>query len=131
MSPKIFNYSTPVLAVFAIAAMAGVSSRAAPASSAPPPAFANCVACHSVSADGRSGMGPNLRGIIGRKAGTAKGFTGYSAAMKRSNITWSPAELNAFLAAPAKRVPNNAMPYPGTSDPAKRAAIVKYLQTLR
>lgn len=131
MPRKTLSLGGLLLAAFAAAMMPGIPTRASPAGSSPPAAFAGCAGCHSVSADGQSGMGPNLRGIVGRKAGTVKGFAGYSAAMKRSNITWSPAELDSFLAAPAKRVPNNSMPYPSTSDPTRRAAIIRYLQTLR
>lgn len=116
-----------LLAALAAAASAGP----APARAAPPPAFAACAGCHPVSADRMHGMGPNLRGVVGRKAGAAAGFAGYSPALKRSGITWSAAELDAFLADPGRRLPNTSMIFPGVPKAADRAAIIAHLQSLR
>lgn len=88
--------------------------------------FAACVACHSVSADGVSTIGPNLHGIVGRKAGAAKDF-GYSAAMKASNITWTAAELDQFLANPAAKIPGTLMTVGIVSDANDRRAVIAYL----
>src|ERR1700733_13806964 len=76
----------------------------------PPPQFAICAVCHTTSADGANSMGPNLRGVVGRKAGTAPGFQ-YSQAMKGSGIRWSPQELNAFLTDVTAKVPGTLMPF--------------------
>ena len=108
---------------------APIATLSAAAASAPP-GFAVCAACHTTSEDGANGMGPNLRGIVGRKAGTLRSFK-YSAAMAKSGIIWSPAELDAFLTAPRKRIPNINMAYFGIPDPAKRKAIISYLGTLK
>jgi cytochrome c len=75
-------------------------------------------------------MGPNLFGVVGRKAGTYPGFS-YSSAMKTSGIVWTRAKLDAFLAATQKVVPGNAMPIVGIADPGQRADIVAYLATLK
>lgn len=95
-----------------------------------PPAFATCAVCHSTTKGAPSGMGPNLRGVIGRKAGSLPGFN-YSAAMKNSGLKWTPAELDAFLAAPRKKVPGTIMAFPGIGDAAKRKQIIDYLSTLK
>jgi cytochrome c len=93
-----------------------------------PAAFAPCAACHSV--DGASGLGPSLKGVMGRKAGAASGFT-FSPAMKRSGITWDDKTLDAFLADPQKAVPGNTMPFPGVPDASQRTEIIKYLNTVK
>ena len=36
--------------------------------------FNQCRACHNADAGGRNGVGPNLHGIVGRKAGIIEGF---------------------------------------------------------
>lgn len=73
-------------------------------------------------------VGPNLYGIVGRKAGAAA--YPYSPAMKSSAIVWTPEKLDRFLAAPGKLVPGTKMPIavPGAAD---RQAIIAYLKTLR
>jgi cytochrome c len=86
---------------------------------------ARCNVCHSPEA----GQGPDLTGVVGRKAGTAAGFPA-SAALKGSGIVWTPADLDAFLADPSKRVPGTAMPNPYVNA-ADRGDIVAYLATLK
>jgi cytochrome c2 len=88
--------------------------------------FVECAACHSVE-PGVNNVGPSLSGIIGRKAGSLDEFR-YSAAMRRSGITWSPQELDVFIADPQKRVPANRMPYAGLPDADARADLIAYLQ---
>ncbi len=91
-------------------------------------AFGACRACHAVE-KGKTGIGPSLYGVVGRKAGTLPGFT-YSKAMAGSGLTWDEAALDAFVAAPQAKVPGTRMPYGGLKDAAKRKAIIDYLKTL-
>jgi cytochrome c len=103
---------------------------AASAQTTPPPAFQACAACHTISADRANGMGPNLRGVYGRRAAAVRGFN-YSNAMKRSGITWTSKELDAFIANPRTKVPGNSMAYVGMKDEAKRAQVIIYLKSLK
>lgn len=127
--------------VIVLAAVAGITvisgsglpeagAGAAFAQTTPPPAFQACAACHTVSADRANGMGPNLRGIFGKRAAAARGFN-YSNAMKRSRITWTANELDAFIATPRAKVPGNSMTYLGMKDAAQRAQVVSYLKALK
>jgi len=95
---------------------------------APPAAFAACSACHS--ADGANGVGPTLKGVYGRKSGTASGFT-YSRAMRSAGLTWDEKSLDSFLADPQKAVPGNHMPFPGVPDAKQRADVIDYLKTVK
>lgn len=94
-----------------------------------PPAFGGCRACHSVQKDGKSGLGPNLYGVAGRTAGTLPGFT-YSPALKASKLRLDDQALDDYLTSPIKKVPGSRMPII-TPDPAKRAAIIAYLKSLK
>ncbi len=75
-------------------------------------------------------MGPNLRGVVGRKAGTLPGFA-YSKALRDSGIVWTGEELNKFLESPRKSVANTSMMYNGEPDPVKREEIINYLGSLK
>ena len=89
-------------------------------------AFENCRACHA--ADGAANeVGPGLRGVFGRKAGERDDFR-YSPALKRSDITWTPQTMDAFLADPQKAIPANRMPYAGMPDARERADLIVYMQ---
>ena len=92
--------------------------------------FNRCSICHSNAKGAPNRLGPNLFGVVGRKAGTYPGFS-YSAAMKRAGFVWAPAKLMDYLTAPQKVVPGNNMPFAGIADAKQRADIVAYLATLK
>ena len=92
--------------------------------------FAQCAACHKADASGKSTIGPNLWKIVGRPAGTLAGFN-YSPAMKGAKRAWTEANLDTYLAAPAKAVPGNRMPFAGLKDATARANVIAYLKTLK
>ena len=111
-----------------VGSLAGALSTAAFAAKAPPAAYTTCAACHAPA--GGHGIGPSLAGVLGRKAGTLAGFR-YSRAMRDSGIKWNAKMLNRYIENPQKVVPGNRMPFAGLEDSAQRAAIVRYLSTLR
>ncbi|MEO8309483.1 MAG: c-type cytochrome [Pseudomonadota bacterium] len=90
-----------------------------------------CGICHSSSKEpGGPVIGPNLAGVVGRKAGTAKDFPNYTAALKAYNVTWNARTLDEFLVNPAAKVPGTlmAMPVPDAKD---RADVIAYLASLK
>ncbi|MDB5688632.1 MAG: class cytochrome c [Sphingomonas bacterium] len=112
-------------------AMAGIAAQPAAAAPAPkPPAFAVCGVCHKVAAGEKSGIGPNLWGVAGRKAGTVPGYT-YSPAMKASKITWTRDKIATYISDPKKMVPGTKMIYVGQKDPKVAAAIADYVSSLK
>lgn len=92
--------------------------------------FNRCAICHSNTKGGPNKLGPNLFGVVGRRAGTYPGYS-YSAAMKRAGFVWTPARLSDYLTSPQKLVPGNNMPFAGIADAKQRADIVAYLATLK
>ena len=59
----------------------------------------NCASCHALAtgASEKGKKGPNLVGIIGRKAGTVEGFTKYKA-MKGADFVWTDELMDEWIA---------------------------------
>ena len=91
--------------------------------------FRACIACHTVE-PGRHLTGPSLGSLFGRKAGSARGFLRYSDALQISGIVWNEQTLDAWLADPARLVPENDMAFPGIKDPQARQDLIAYLKTV-
>ena len=89
-------------------------------------AFAACTTCHSVEKGEASSIGPNLYGVVGRKAGSKEDFK-YSEAMAASSLTWDAATLDSFLANPTAKVPGTTMLAGVVPSEERRAAIIAYL----
>jgi len=92
--------------------------------------FNQCRACHTVEAGGRNGVGPNLHGVIDRKAASVAGFN-YSPAMKQKGEqgwVWSEANLRAYLANPKEAVPGNRMAFPGLRNEQQINDLIAYLK---
>jgi len=89
-----------------------------------------CGICHSVQETGGPTQGPNLVGVVGRKAGSEPEFPMYSPALKASGITWNEKSLDKFLSNPMEKVPGTLMPME-IDDDKTRADVVAYLATLK
>jgi cytochrome c len=86
--------------------------------------FQTCAACHSEKPDA---IGPSLRGVFGRKAGSLDDFR-YSNAMMRANITWDEANLREYIKDPQAKVKGNRMPFAGLNDPKDVDDVIAYLK---
>ena len=90
-------------------------------------AFRACAACHSVEAN-RNMTGPSLAEIWERKAGSVSSFSGYSDAMKSSDVIWNEKTLDGYLENPAQFMPGNHMTFPGIPDEKVRKGIIAFLK---
>ncbi len=107
---------TAVLASSAVAAQAQSAARGQTLFEA------RCVACHSLD-DNR--VGPALRTVLGRKAGTAPNYE-YSPALASAAHRWNRPLLLAWLSDPEKLIPGQRMGY-RVEDAADREDLVAFL----
>jgi cytochrome c len=89
--------------------------------------FVACAACHTEKPDG---VGPNLKGVYGRKSAALDDFR-YSNPMKRANLVWDAENLRAYLIDPQAKVKGNRMPFGGVANPQEADDLVAYLATYK
>lgn len=90
--------------------------------------FAKCKACHKV--DGADGTGPHLNGVVDRAKASVAGF-GYSDAIKAMAAeSWTPENLDHFLANPKGYMPGTKMSFAGLPKVQDRANLIAWLATL-
>jgi cytochrome c len=90
--------------------------------------FLRCSSCHDISSGPSPKIGPNLKDVVGRRAGSLPGYT-YSSAMKAQTFVWDPEHLNLWLQNPSALVPGTAMAFAGLPSETDRQAVIAYLQT--
>jgi cytochrome c len=83
--------------------------------------------CHAVGPGAANKTGPELNGVIGRKAGSAPGYN-YSDANKNSGITWDEATFTKYIANPKGVVPGTKMTFAGLKNDADIANLIAYLK---
>ncbi|MEM1197114.1 MAG: c-type cytochrome [Pseudomonadota bacterium] len=91
-------------------------------------AFQACSGCHNAEAGAPSMAGPNLHGVVGRKAGALDDYA-YSDALASSDFVWDIATLDRFLSNPAGYIEGTSMVAGAVRDGESRAAIVAYLSS--
>jgi cytochrome c len=116
----------------ALALLAGTATVANAAGDATDGAqvFKRCAICHTTAKGGPNLIGPNLFGIVGTKAASRSGYS-YSAALKKSGLTWTPETMDKWITSPARLVPGTKMAFAGIPKPEDRANVIAYLATLK
>jgi cytochrome c len=94
--------------------------------------FARCIACHSLEERGPT-PGPNLIGIVGRKAAALPGFE-YSPALVeagRRGLVWTADALDRYLADTEAFLPGSVMGYLSLPNATDRRALIDLLEAAR
>ena len=89
--------------------------------------FATCKACHQIGEGAKNAIGPELNGVVGRKAGSVAGYS-YSDANKNSGITWDESNLAEYLKDPKVKVPGTKMIFAGIKDEKKVQDLIAFLK---
>ena len=91
--------------------------------------FNQCRACHTIDKGGRNGVGPNLWGIVGRKAASIEGFR-YSSSMRtvaEGGHVWTIENLTAYITNPKSVVPQGSMAFAGLRNEQQLKDLLAYL----
>jgi cytochrome c len=88
-----------------------------------------CQACHTFVKEGAVKSGPPLYGVVERRIASIQGFA-YSDALEAKSGNWTFEALDRFLANPRSYANGTKMSFAGERDPAKRADIIAYLDSL-
>jgi len=111
----------------AFALLLPVAAQAEGDAAAGEKAFAPCKSCHNFE---KNGVGPQLKGIVGEKAGQGRDGYAFSEPLKNSGITWDEANLKEWLIGPASnKVKGTKMAYPGLKDDKKVEDVIAYLKS--
>ena len=96
-------------------------------------AFAKCGICHQVGPGAKTLVGPELNGIVGRKAASIADYP-YSAGMKKlgaDGFVWTEENIDKWITDPKAMIPDSpmALAFAGVPDAGERADIIAYLKT--
>lgn len=95
--------------------------------------FKKCAACHRIGEGAKNLVGPQLNGLVGRKAGTVEGFN-YSEANKKAatdGLVWTEEVLLKYLENPVAFMPGTKMSFAGVKDETDRKDVIAYLKKFK
>ncbi len=119
--------------VAACASLPGLAAAESGNAEAGQRVFNQCRACHTVNEGGRNGVGPNLFGIVGRRAASIEGFR-YSANLRElaeGGLVWNEDRLRAYVANPKAVVPRGSMSFAGLRNETQVNDLIAYLSTVK
>jgi cytochrome c len=117
--------TTIILTFAALTALPGVA--AAQDVAAGEKVFAKCKVCHQVGETAKNLVGPELNGVIGRKAGSVTGYN-YTDANKNSGLTWDEATMKEYLKNPKAKIPGTKMIFAGLPKDQDIEDLIAYLK---
>jgi len=121
----------PAPIAFALACLTTAAYAAGDAAKGKAAFERQCLICHTNEKDGENRFGPNLFGIIGKKAGSVPGYAYTNAFKTRANWEWTEDAIGGWMMFPSTMVPGTAMGvFQGIAE-KDRDDLVAYLGTLK
>lgn len=109
--------------------LAQISSATAQDAAAGEKIFSKCKVCHIIDGD-KHKVGPSLKGIFGRTAGTAEGFK-FSTAMidaGKGGLIWDDANMQPYLKDPKGTIKGTKMAFAGLKKDDEIANVIAYMK---
>jgi cytochrome c len=95
--------------------------------------FAKCALCHQIGPGAHTLVGPELNGVVGRKAASIADYPMYSDGMRtlgELGVVWTAENLDKWITNPKAMLPDSSMSlFPGVPDASDRANVIAYLKT--
>ena len=131
------NESILVVSALAAVVVLGAGPARAGDAAAGEKVWKKCFACHTIDGGKSKKMGPDLKGVVGRKAGAVDHkYTDGFMKLVATGMVWDDANLDAYLIDPTKFVQEKSGDPAGTSKMAlkipnekDRADVIAYLKT--
>lgn len=119
----------PAAAALAVGALIGGTAMAQDAENGEK-IFRQCRACHQIGDGAKNLVGPQLNGIVGRKAGTVENYkySNFNQEAGAKGLVWTEEELLKYLEAPMKYMPGTRMAFAGLKDEQQRMDVIAYLK---
>jgi cytochrome c len=94
--------------------------------------FYRCQACHNISlTQTEVKPGPNLFGILGKKAASDENYGNYSKALKEADFIWDEEGLETWFKNPNAFLPGNTMAFSGVMRQVDRDDLIAYIRALK
>ena len=117
MGPRYEVRHHPIKLALVLASLSAATAEAADIAKGQAAYVRQCAICHTIDKGGDNRLGPNLFGIVGKRAGTVPGFKYTNAFRTTATFEWNEGLLGPWIALPSVVVPGTAMgTFPGVSD---------------
>jgi cytochrome c len=117
------------LAISAVALLVSVGAASAQDAANGEKVFNKCKACHAIGEGATNKVGPQLNGVIGRKAAAVDGYA-YSPALKKAadeGLVLTEENIAKWVAGPKAFVPGNKMSFVGLQKEEEVKDVIAYL----
>ena len=118
-----------VVAIASALLLSSAAGAAAQDAAAGEKVFNKCKACHAVGEGATNKVGPQLNGVVGRKAASVEGYT-YSPALKKASdegLVLTEENIAKWVAGPKAFLPGNKMSFVGLPKEQEVKDVIAYL----